>query len=294
VLLVLLCLLLAGEVTVGTGIYPPENARLLGTEAVVPLRWDLPGNDFFLTVTSSGRTVFQGAITGHTFELPVRSGALVRWSVVPFGQTSSESSFHSFQYSAQAVFRYQGKAGAKTARDPRALDGAPGAPGGDGPAVDVQLESTPDGVVLQVVGQRFLLLPSTRPIAIVSQGGPGGPGAEGQTGPPGQSFYGGGGYAVNLDGGPGGNGGQGGPGGRGGLITVVANGLPVTRFLQFDVRGGPGGPPGQGGRGGAPGFYRPPNHSSAYGPTVVGRAGPPGQSGQPGPEGPPGEVIVRP
>lgn len=290
----LLCVLLAGEVTVGTGVYPPEQARLLGTESVVPLRWDLPGNDFFLTVTASGRTVFQGAITGHSFDLPVRSGTLVRWSVVPFGQTSTESSFHSFQYSSQTVFRFQGKAGGKPARDPRALDGPPGAVGGDGPAVEIQLTPTPDGVVLQVNGQNFLLLPSTRPITVISQGGPGGPGGDGQTGFPGQSFYGGGAYTASLDGGPGGNGGNGGPGGRGGLITVVANGLPVSQFLQFDVRGGPGGPGGQGGRGGAPGFYRAQVHTAGYGPTLVGRPGPQGQPGQPGQEGPPGEVQVRP
>jgi hypothetical protein len=282
----LLYLLLTGVLGDRTGTYPPEGAHLLGTEPVVPLHWDLPGKDFYLTVTAAGRTVFQGAVSGNSYDLPVRSGSLVRWNVVPVGQAGLASDFHSFQYSNQAIFRFQGKAGAPPRVPPRSLDGVPGAPGMDGPAISVQLQQTREGVSLQIESQKYLLLPSTRPIRVECVGGDGGEGGPGQQGMAGMS-----GFVQSsayLDGGPGGTGGDGGNGGRGGLITVFSNGLPVEPLLQFDVSGGRPGPPGPGGPGGVGGFYQ------GRRTTLAGRPGPDGQAGRPGQNGPPGQVIVRP
>lgn len=285
-------LLLAGSLVEKTGTYPPESAHLLGTEAVVPLHWDLPGKDFYLTVTASGRTVFQGAVTGNRYDLPVRSGSLVRWNVVPVGQGGQEGVFHSFQYSNQSVFHFQGKTPVPRANPPQALDGMPGPHGVEGPSIVVQLQQTSDGVSLQVENQKYLLLPSTRPILIESVGSDGGSGNAGQQGMAGSGLNTGSTQSMMyLNGGPGGNGGDGGHGGRGGLITVYSNGLPVEPFVQFDVRGGGPGLPGPGGPGGAAGFAQ--TRGNSYG-TLVGQVGPPGQAGRPGQPGPPGQVIIRP
>ena len=290
----LIHLLLTASLTGPAGLYPPENAHLLGTVPVVPLHWNLPGKDFYLTVTAAGRTVFQGGVTGNSYDLPVRSGSLVRWSVVPVGSQGQPAEFHSFQYSSQAVFRFQGRSATASRKLQNGIDGTPGPNGGDGPPVTVQLQQTQEGVALTIDSQKFLLLPSTGPIRVESVGGDGGSGTQGQPGAAGLTQYGTGGYTLslsNLDGGPGGVGGDGGQGGRGGIITVLAHGLPIEPFLQFDVRGGRPGNPGNGGPGGPGGFFRSQRNTNY---NIVGRQGPPGPPGRPGLEGPPGQVLVQP
>lgn len=263
--------------------YPPEDARLLGTEGVVPLRWDLPGEDFFVSVNSSGRNVFQGVVKGHEYLLPVRPGALVRWSVVPLKDNVTNPPYHSFQYSGQNTFQFRPAA----ARNPLATSqafGAPGAPGRDGPTVQVRLESTPDGVRLRVENQSFLVVPGSRPIRIEARGGDGAPGRDGARGLAGTGYT-----LYSIQGQPGGPGGAGGNGGRGGTVLVDAPGLVLDEYLIFDVSGGQGGKGGRGGQGGLPGFL----HDN-QGRTIQGQPGP---DGPPGPDGQPGQlgqVLLKP
>jgi hypothetical protein len=151
-----------------------------------------------------------------------------------------------------------------------------------------------DYVSLSVTGtpaNRLLLLaPGAAPVTLASLGGAGGNGGAGYNGRDGWIDYNTG-FVTPPE--QGGDGAQGGAGGAGGNITVISNGLDVSKFLSFDTRGGPGGQgglPGRGGRGAVlPAGGRWP--AAGYGYATA--DAPPGRPGAPGPPGPDGQIFIR-
>lgn len=266
-------------------VYPPDGAHLLGSEALVPLHWKLPGANFSLSVTGAGRPIAEETL-GQSFHfLPVRDGTLYRWSVVPLGASTLSGGFQSFQYHGGAL-RFLGNPGrGLVGRESyQAIDGRPGQPGGNAPDLTISLQDTPMGVQLRVENRDYLIIESSQPILIQALGGQGATGEAGKAGAAGASFS----LAWGAEnGGPGGDGGSGGQGGRGGNVVVRAGGVDVSRWLKFDLRGGPGGLGGPGGPGGLAGTLR-----LRQGGLVEGRPGPAGRSGPPGPPGPDGTVQI--
>ena len=267
--------------TVAWADFPPEGARLLSTiNQPVVLRWDTPGKNFLLTVSISGRTVYQGPVAGNTFELPVRSGQLVRWSVQAEADNNPNPPFRSFQYTQQNIFSFNGKdgqnPGLKNNKNP-SLDGVDGGPGGN---IEVRLDKTLDGPLLTLQSQKYLLLPGP-PLTIEVRGGRGADGQPGRRGISGGNNYG------YLDGGPGQPGGRGGNGGQGGTVNIFAPGFPLEQYFNCEIQGGQAGRGGPGGEGGLAGW------SQQNGAHFVGRPGPPGQAGPDGSPGPQGRVFWR-
>jgi len=269
-------------------VFPPDGAHLLSSQPIVPLTWKLSGNSFSLSVSGSGRTVFEDTVSGSRHDLPVREGTLYRWNVVPFAASSAGGEFFSFQYHGAAL-RFFGKPATGYLKSPNRgwnSDGRHGMSGTAAPDLTVYLSPGPHGVQLRVENRQYLILDLSEPILIQSVGGDGAPGEAGQRGAAGAA------NALHQgaeNGMPGGDGGAGGDGGRGGNIRVHSSGLPVQRWLRFDVRGGQAGRGGPGGPGGLAGFVRTGRQS-----VFQGYPGPPGRQGSDGRAGADGVVQILP
>lgn len=269
-------------------VFPPDGAHLLSSQAVIPLNWKLAGNSFSLSVSGSGRTVYEDTVSGSRHDLPVREGTLYRWNVVPFSAASAGGQFFSFQYHGSAL-RFFGKPANDFFKTPnRGMnpDGRHGMSGTAAPDLTVHLSLGPHGVQLRVENRDYLILDSSEPVLIQSVGGDGAPGEAGQRGAAGamNALYSG---AEN--GMPGGDGGAGGDGGRGGNIRVHTSGLPAERWLRFDVRGGQPGRGGPGGPGGYAGSFQMGRRS-----LIQGYSGAPGRAGLNGRPGADGVVQILP
>jgi len=254
---------------------------MLGQVSEITLQWDLPGKEYQVVVQGAGRPLLDTIVQERALTLPVRPGVLYRWMVSPLA--GGTGSWQTFQFSTGQDFRFNGRSAPVDRRRSDSIHGLIGLPGGDAPTLDLELQPTPAGVLLMLQNRKFLLVDSTPPITIEARGGEGGAGGNGQDGLAGSGIN-----PFDVDGRPGGDGGQGGSGCRGGTVRVTAHGLPVQKYLRFDVRGGAGGPGGSAGRGG-PGNLGTFNN----GRTVYGRDGRNGNPGRPGPEGPAGSVQVR-
>ena len=265
----------------GAETYPPDGAHMLGQVSEITLQWDLPGKEFQVVVQGAGRPLLDTVVRERGLTMPVRPGVLYRWMVSPL--TSGTGSWQTFQFSSGADFRFNGRPAPLDRRQTNSIHGLAGLPGGDAPTLELDLQPTPAGVLLSLQNRKFLLIDSTPPISIEARGGQGGEGGHGQAGLAGSAIN-----PYDADGRPGGDGGQGGPGGRGGTIVVTSHGVPVEKYLRFDVSGGPGGPGGRGGRGGLGnlGYF---NNGQAF----RGRDGRDGNPGRPGNEGPSGSVQIR-
>jgi hypothetical protein len=182
--------------------------------------------------------------------------------------------YRSFQYTQQNVFRFNGKDGqySKLDQSKQQMQGPDGGPGGQ---VEVRLDKTPDGPMLTLQNQKYLMLPGP-PLTIEVRGGKGADGPPGRRGLSGTNFYG------SLDGMPGEPGGRGGNGGPGGTINIMAPGYPLEQFFNCEIQGGL---PGKGGPGGPGGFAGWINDSGRHFSGRNGPEGPPGPDGSPGPQG---------
>ena len=281
-------------------VWPPEGARLLADgPGGVLMQW--PGSakeKYFVQIYTGQVLAIEEQVTGNRISVPLRPGLGYQWKVnrTVAGGYQEVVPARSFQILADTQVVIQGANGRPGGVGSRrsGFNGLDGTQGASGYNLTVVLEPVGDYVSLSITGapanRQYLIAPGSSPIILASLGGQGGPGGPGAVGPNAYFNYDTG-FIIPPE--PGGSGGLGGAGGNGGNISVISNGLDVSKFLSFDTRGGAGGPGGPGGRGGnglaLPADYR--GSRYAYG-FQVPRAqdGPPGP---PGPNGADGRVQIR-
>lgn len=302
--ILLLCLLYSAALAQET--WPPNNAKILGLDPVITLRW--PGSTkgrYFVQVYASQAEVYSKEVIGNSLRLPLNPGPRYRWQVsrVEKGGFLELVPTQSFQLSSETEFSFSGKDGKdgrNAARGERRIgaqgdDGQDGSAGGHGPDIQVTLEKTEDALLLSIQGlsttQKFFLLPGT-PISITTRGGKGGAGGMGGHGGPGffqalsNRHYA---QATSFPPGIGGDGGAGGEGGRGGNVTIRTGGVDARQIIRVDNRGGPGGRGGDPGAGGASPVL--PRSFIGQVPTPFLTAAPPGRPGLPGEPGMQGQIF---
>lgn len=307
---ILLSLLLLSQmgICLGQETWPPEGARLLGLDPIVPLRWEgSPRDRYLLQVFASEKEVVSKEVQGNSARVQLWPGSFYRWQVSRLEKGGSYTLVtpRSFTLSKDVEFTFTGKPGRNgkgggSSRDygrsgGRGEQGGNGENGGD---VTVVVEPALGEVLnLSVSGpynsQKFLLLPGT-PIYITTRGGDGGDGGNGGHGASGlfyvqanRGFV----ESASFPPGIGGDGGPGGEGGRGGNVTVRAPGVSNPPTVHVDNQGGQGGRGGAAGAGGAAAII--PNYYRGAIPAAFQGAAPPGRPGPNGRPGLQGQIFNR-
>lgn len=299
-LLFALILISLGSTCLGQETWPPDGARILGLDPVVPLRWEgSPRDRYLLQVYASEKEVVSKEVQGNSARVQLWPGSYYRWQVARLEKGGSYTliSPRSFTLSKEVEFKFSGKNGQDGKSGSSSRDygrsgesGTPGSNGESGGDVTVVFEPFSNDVLnLSVNGpynnQSYFLLAGT-PIYITTRGGNGGAGGDGGHGAQGlffvqanRGFV----QSASFPPGIGGDGGPGGEGGRGGNVTVRALGVPNPPTVHVDNQGGQGGRGGAPGAGGAaaiiPNFYRGGIPAAFQGPAPPGRPGPNGRQG---------------
>ena len=275
---------------------PPSGARVIPGGTGVAFSW--PGSQkekYFLQVTTGQVIVTEQDVTGNRHTVQLKPGLGYQWKVsrIVTGGYQELVPARSFQVISETEMIVNGTAGknGKVGTYRSHYRGEDGENGKAGVALTATLTPIGNYVSLLITGapanRQYYFSPGAAPLVLSSVGGKGGDGGAGYKGRDGSIVFGT--RAVTLAE-SGGDGGQGGQGGDGGAITVISNGLPVERYLQFDTRGGDGGRAGLAGPGGRPPTV-PIQQERRYGYALV-----PGQSGLPGQPGAPGRdglVVIR-
>lgn len=277
-------------------VLPPEAARVIPGGKGVLLSWPGSAQDkYFLQVTTGQIIVLEEEVTGNQHTLQMRAGLGYQWKVSRSvkGGYQELVPARSFQVVNEQEVVVNGVAGrtGKPGTSATHYRGGDGDNGKSGLALTATLTPVGQYVSLSITGapanRLFYFSPGAAPLLLAAPGGAGGAGGAGYTGRDGAFFIG---TRVVTPAEAGGDGGRGGKGGDGGSITVVSNGLPVERYLQFDTQGGEGGAPGAPGLGGRPPAV-PAQFEYRYRYALVpGANGMPGQPGAPGRDG---QVVVR-
>jgi hypothetical protein len=281
---------------------PPENARIIanGPDGVV-LQWPgTPKARYFVQIYTGQVAAVEQEVTGNSISVPLRAGLGYQWKVnqVKGGGYTEVVPNRGFQVVTDTQLVVSGANGAPGGLGNRRSGYVGGNGGNGGAGLNLTATLAPVGsyVSLAITGapanRLFYFAPGSGPLILASlggQGGPGGPGYDGRNAEFNQNT----GYITLPE--PGGNGGNGGDGGPGGDITVISNGLEVSRYLTFDTGGGDAGAPGPGGRGGE-GADITPNWQNRRLPQGYGYGtvrAPNGYDGAPGRPGRDGQVFLR-
>ena len=247
---------------------PPDGAQVLaGAEGVV-FHWPTTAGQgpYVVQIYSEGASVLEKEVSGNRLAVPLQSGLAYNWQVSlrtsqGFQQVVTNREFQVTQSTEILQAGADGQPGQPGPDNTVEFNGQPGQPG---PNLTVTLTQDGEYIGVFVTGgvaanQTYYLSPGAGPLLIAV---PGGRGGNGLSGAPAYYYEDG---TVEYQGSAGGNGGD---GGAGGTVTVIANGLSVSRYVTFNTRGGAGG------SAGAPGS-------------------PEAGAGSPGRPGRDGQVIVR-